>query len=62
MNQLPLLLFGVLYFFLVVRFAVQCSFKYADVYHFKYFLLVALLPFAGYFIGINLLNRKLETE
>ncbi|PJJ79856.1 hypothetical protein CLV57_2995 [Mucilaginibacter auburnensis] len=52
----------VLYFYLITRFSVQSSFKFAGVYQLKYFLIVVLLPFAGYFIALNLLNKKLELE
>jgi hypothetical protein len=52
----------VFYFYSVTRFAVQCVFKYAGVYQLKYFLIVALIPFAGYFIAVNLLNKKLELQ
>jgi len=52
----------VIYFYLAARFAVQCMFKFAGVYEFKYFLIVALIPFAGYFIAVNLLNKKAELQ
>lgn len=56
------IIFIVIYFYFATRFAVQCIFKYAGVYQFKYFLIVVLIPFAGYFIAINLLNKKLELQ
>lgn len=50
----------VFYFYFATRFAVQCIFKFAGVYQLKYFLIVVLIPFAGYFIAVNLLNKKLN--
>jgi len=56
------IIFIVIYFYLATRFAVQCMFKFAGVYQFKFFLLVVLVPLAGYFIAVNLLNKKLELQ
>jgi len=56
------IIFIVFYFYLVTRFAVQCIFKFAGVYQLKYFFIVVLIPFAGYFVAVNLLNKKLELQ
>jgi hypothetical protein len=56
---------SIVHVYLLTRFAVQCCFKYADVYSFKYILLVLLVPVAGYFVAINQLEKQLpdlETE
>jgi len=47
--------------YLVIRFAVKCSFRFTDAYQFKYILIAAFVPFAGYFIAINLVKRKADT-
>ncbi len=56
------IIFIVIYFYLAARFATQGMFRFASVYQLKYFLIVVLIPFAGYFIAINLMNKKLELE
>jgi len=48
----------ILHIYLNARFAVQCSFKFSGVYHFKYFIITALVPIAGYFIAVGLVKRK----
>ena len=56
------IVFIVFYFYFVTRFCVQCVFKFAGVYQLKYFLIVVLVPFVGYFIAVNLLNKKLDLQ
>lgn len=46
-----------LHVYLVVRFAVSASFKYAGVYSLKYMLLTTFVPFVGYFLSIKALNK-----
>lgn len=45
-------------FYLVTRFSVQGSFKFSGAYKTKYLIITAFVPFAGYFIAINLVKRK----
>lgn len=56
------IIFIVIYFYFAARFAAQGMFKFASVYQLKYFLIVVFIPFAGYFIAVNLMNKKLELE
>jgi hypothetical protein len=52
---IPFLIIVQLY--LITRFAVKGSFRFSDSYNFKYLLITAVIPIAGYFIAMYLITR-----